>query len=88
VTCNQSVGLAARVLEEHGIATVCIMSRSDLAELVKAPRTLILRFPYGAPLGPPGDVATQLAILRDSLNLLASVTEPGAIVESGYKWRV
>ncbi len=77
----------ARVLEEHGIASVCMMSRSDLAEMVKAPRTLIGRYPYGAPLGEPGNAPMQLGVLREVLSLLVSANKSGAIVESEFRWR-
>ncbi len=77
----------ARVLEGHGIASVCVMSRPDLAAMVKAPRTLIARFPYGSPLGVPGNVEMQVGVLREALGLLVNAKETGTIVESEYRWK-
>jgi hypothetical protein len=39
------VGLIARVLEQAGIATVCIIMRREVAENVKPPRALFVKFP-------------------------------------------
>jgi hypothetical protein len=57
------VGLIARVLEEAGIATVCIIMRREVAENVKPPRALFVKFPFGAPLGPAGDAETQRGVI-------------------------
>ncbi|GAC1546732.1 MAG: hypothetical protein NVS4B8_07450 [Herpetosiphon sp.] len=59
----------------------------DVAERVKAPRTLLVRWPFGHPLGEPGQQAQQLTVLHDLLTLLVDAREPGAIVEPGYRWR-
>jgi hypothetical protein len=80
------VGLIARVLEEHGIATVCVVMNRDITENVKPPRALFVRFPYGAPLGPAGDAVTQMAVIRVALDVLATVTRPGSIVASDIEW--
>jgi hypothetical protein len=77
----------ARVFEGHGIPTVCLMSRLDLAEIIKAPRTLVCHFPYGAPLGVPGDANMQAGVIQEALNLFTESKEPGTIRESQYRWR-
>jgi hypothetical protein len=79
--------LAARYFEENEIATVCLMMRSDLAEVVKAPRTYLIKFPYGAACGAPGDVETQRGVLLAALKMLESTTKPGTIEESEYRWK-
>lgn len=86
MTCQQSVGLFARYLEQNGILTTCVLSREDLAEAVKPPRTLIAKFPYGAPLGPPGDREIQLGILREALALLDTAAAPGERQPSQHRW--
>jgi hypothetical protein len=80
------VGLIARVLEEHGIATVCVVMSRSITENVKPPRALFVRFPYGAPLGPAGDAATQQAVIRAALDVLVTATQPGTIIESDVEW--
>lgn len=58
-----------------------------IAEKVKAPRTLVVRWPFGHPLGEPGNRAQQLTVLHAALSMFTSVTEPGTIVEPGLRWR-
>ncbi len=81
------MGLIARVLEEAGIATVCIIMRREVAENVKPPRALFVKFPFGAPLGPAGDAETQRGVILEALSVLASATEPGMIVDSPRAWK-
>lgn len=80
------MGLIARALEEHGIATVCVVMNRDIIANVRAPRALYVRFPYGAPLGPAGHVETQQAVIHEALELLVTAQTPGAIVESAVEW--
>jgi len=80
------VGLIARALEEQGIATVCVVMNRDITENVKPPRALFVRFPYGAPLGPANDVATQMGVIREALGLLTGATQPATIAVSDIEW--
>jgi hypothetical protein len=75
------------VLEEAGIATVCIVMRREVAENVKPPRALYVPFPFGAPLGPAGDVQTQRGVIRGALAVLEEGAEPGIIVDSPRRWK-
>jgi D-proline reductase (dithiol) PrdB len=79
------VGLIARAIEEQGISTVCVVMNRDIADNVKTPRALFVRFPYGAPLGPAGNAAVQEAVVRAALDLLVAATDPG-VVESEIEW--
>ncbi|MBA3946890.1 MAG: hypothetical protein H0X37_20300 [Herpetosiphonaceae bacterium] len=81
------MGLIARTIEAAGIPTVSIMLLREIAEKVKAPRTLLLRWPFGHPLGEPGNRAQQLTVLHAALTLLVEATVPGTIAEPGYRWR-
>jgi len=81
------VGLIARVVEEAGIATVCIIMRREVAENVKPPRALFVKFPFGAPLGPAGDVETQRGVIVEALSVLTYAAEPGTIVDSPRAWK-
>ncbi len=69
------------------MATVCLMSRPDLAAMVKAPRTLIARYPYGSPLGVPGNSEMQVGVLHEALSLLVNSRESGTVVESEHRWK-
>ena len=81
------MGLIARILEEAGISTVCLSMRREVAENVKPPRTLFVKFPFGAPLGPAGNVATQRELIIEALEVLISATEPGTIIDSTRSWK-
>jgi D-proline reductase (dithiol) PrdB len=81
------VGLIARVLEEMGISTVCLNMRREVAENVKPPRTLFVKFPFGAPLGPVGDTETQRGVIMEALDVLVSATEAGTIIDSPRTWK-
>ncbi|MGD6794700.1 hypothetical protein [Metabacillus indicus] len=59
----------------------------DVAELVKAPRTLHLRFPYGSPVGHPNQEEQQIKVLTEAFDLLVNVKEAGIIKTSNIKYR-
>jgi len=46
-----------------------------------------VKFPYGAPLGEPGDVNQQRTILKALFDALVSIQEVGKIVDLPYRWR-
>jgi hypothetical protein len=81
------VGLLQREIENQGIATVGISIAREITEKVKPPRTYYLRYPFGHALGERHQKAQQFAIFTACLDLLASSTQPGAIVDSPYRWR-
>ena len=85
--CNRAVSLIARVIESCGISTVALSLNRELSEKIGAPRTLYLRYPYGAPLGEPGNVSQQRAILKDMFAALETIKEPGIIIDLTYRWR-
>lgn len=68
------------------MSTVCVVMNRDIAENVGIPRALHVHFPYGAPLGPAGHPKTQMAVIREALDLFAIATAPGEIVESSEEW--
>jgi hypothetical protein len=80
------VGLVCRVVEEAGIATVCVSTGRDLTEQVRPPRSLFVNFPMGNAFGAPFDVTMQMAILRAALELAETATEPGVLVDLPYVW--
>jgi hypothetical protein len=80
------VGLIARTIEEAGIPTVYLGSCRDIMAQVKAPRSVFLDFPLGRQCGRAQDVDLQVNILKDTLNVLATATVPGEIVDLPYQW--
>jgi hypothetical protein len=84
--CHQSVSLAARLLEEHGIATVVMGCAKDIVEYVGVPRLLFSDFPLGNAAGRPHDPASQAATLELALALLESAPAPRTTVQSPLVW--
>jgi D-proline reductase (dithiol) PrdB len=79
--CNQSVGLAASVIEKAGIPTVVISLLREITEKVKPPRALFVPFGFGRPLGKPHDAGIQTRIIQKALHLLESAS-PLPVFES------
>lgn len=81
--CHVSVGHVAREIEQAGIATVSVYVRSfrHVAEQMGVPRTVVTRNPMGRPLGAPGDVERQKAVVDAALDLLESAQSGGALRE-------
>jgi hypothetical protein len=84
--CHQSVSLCARLLEEHGIATVVMGCARDIVEYVGVPRLLFSDFPLGNAAGKPHDPASQAATLELALTLLESAPAPRTTVQSPLVW--
>jgi len=84
--CHQSVALAARTLEERGIATAIMGCARDIVEHVGVPRFLFSDFPLGNSAGKPRDEASQDETLALALDLLAGATGPRATRQSSQVW--
>jgi hypothetical protein len=80
------VGLVQRVLEASGIPTVALSMIPDLTRAVGVPRLAGISYPMGRPLGRPGDADGQRAVLRATLELLASASGPDSYVELPFEW--
>ena len=80
------MGLAARVIEAAGIATVALSMVPDFTAAAGAPRTAAIEHPCGLPLGKPGDRAGQRAALRAALDVLRTATRPGQVVHLPLQW--
>ena len=65
--CHQNVGLAARLLEANGIATVVMGCAKDIVEHVGVPRFVFSDFPLGNAAGRPNDPESQAATLELAL---------------------
>lgn len=76
----------ARTLEAHGLSTVLVTMMPYWSERTGVPRTLAVEFPFGHPLGMPGDVDQQLRVIRQALQVLETAREPGTIVHSDEAW--
>ena len=84
--CHQSVSLAARALEEAGIATLVMGCAKDIVEHVGVPRLLFSDFPLGNAAGRPHDPDSQDATLELALKVLESAPGPRTTVQSPLRW--
>jgi len=84
--CHQTVSLAARHLEGHGIPTVIMGCAKDIVEHCGVPRFLFSDFPLGNPAGRPFDVPSQAQTLELALRVLESAPAPRTIVQSPLRW--
>ena len=84
--CHQTVSLAARHLEGHGIPTVIMGCAKDIVEHCGVPRFLFSDFPLGDPAGRPFDLESQVQTLELALRVLESAPAARTIVQSPLRW--
>jgi hypothetical protein len=84
--CHQSASLAARALEESGIATVVMGCAKDIVEYVGVPRLLFSDFPLGNPAGRPKDADSQAFTLELALRVLETAPAARTTVQSPLAW--
>jgi hypothetical protein len=53
---------------------------------VGAPRVAGIEFPFGRPLGLPGDRAGQRAVLTAALEVISRARAPGTLVQLPFAW--
>jgi glycine/betaine/sarcosine/D-proline reductase family selenoprotein B len=84
--CHQTISLAARHLERHGIATVVMGCAKDIVEHVGVPRFLFSDFPLGNSAGRPNDPASQSLTLELALRVLERAPAARTTVQSPLRW--
>lgn len=84
--CHQTVSLAARALEESGIATAIMGCAKDIVEHVGVPRFLFSDFPLGNSAGRPRDAESQAFTLELALKLLESAPAARTTARSPLRW--
>jgi hypothetical protein len=80
------VGLVQRVLEAKGLSTVALSMIPELTRAVGVPRLAGISYPMGRPLGRPHDAVGQRAVLRATIDLLATAQTPDAYLELPFVW--
>ena len=78
----QTVSLAARYLEENGIATIIMGCAKDIVEYCGVPRFLFSDFPLGNAAGRPKDPRSQAFTLELALRVLEAAPAPRTTVQS------
>ena len=84
--CHQTMSLAARMLEENGIATVVMGCAKDIVEHVGVPRFLFSDLPLGNAAGRPKDAVSQAFTLDLALSVLETAPAPRTTVQSPLRW--
>ena len=84
--CHQTVSLAARMLEQEGIATIVMGCAKDIVEYVGVPRLLFSDFPLGNSAGRPRDLESQAFTLELALRVLETAPAPRTTVQSPLVW--
>jgi D-proline reductase (dithiol) PrdB len=84
--CHHSLALIQRILEGAGLATISVTSEPTLTKLVQVPRAMVVDFPPGCPVGEPTDRDKQLKVLKEALEYLTTMTQPGTVWKSPFKW--
>ena len=80
------MGLVANVVEDLGVATICLSLIPPSTRNTGAPRVVGVAHPMGLPLGLPGQVAQQRAVLQAALEAGAAMTEPRSYTELPFQW--
>ena len=84
--CHQTVSLAARHLDAHGIPTVVMGCGRDIVEHCGVPRFLFSDFPLGNSAGKPSDIESQRETLALALRVLETAPAPRTTVQSPQRW--
>jgi D-proline reductase (dithiol) PrdB len=84
--CHHSLAIIQRILEQAGLVTISLTTEPALMKLVKVPRAMVVDFPPGCPVGEPADRDKQLKVLKEALEYLTTMTQPGSVWKSPFKW--
>jgi D-proline reductase (dithiol) PrdB len=84
--CQHSLAIIQRILERAGLATIALTIEPEIMKHVGVPRAMSVDFPPGCPVGEPTDHEKQRKVLREALEYLTTMTQPGTIWKSPFKW--
>ena len=75
-----------RAIEEIGIPTIIIAALPPVVRQNGSPRATAPLVPMGANAGEPHNVKMQYAIVKETLEQLEKITNPGTIVPLHYQY--
>lgn len=84
---HQTMAILQRHLEKTGVSTVMLASNSRAISRLVVPRLMVVDCPDGAPLGEPGQIATQRELIQKLIKFVNTNGKPGAVLQSGYSWQ-
>lgn len=70
------MGVIQREIERAGVTTVSLSLVREFTQKVRPPRALWVPFPFGRPLGAPGNARVQRQVLMRAFGLLSSKSGP------------
>lgn len=70
------MGVIQREIEKAGVATVSVTLVREFTEKVRPPRALWVPFPFGRPLGAPGNAKVQRQVIERALALVSAPSGP------------
>ncbi|ACB86267.1 D-proline reductase (dithiol) [Natranaerobius thermophilus JW/NM-WN-LF] len=79
--------IVQRRVEEAGIPTIMIAALHPVAKQQGSPRAVHALVPMGANVGPPNDVKVQKNIIREALQNLIEIDEPGKFISIPYEYQ-
>jgi D-proline reductase (dithiol) PrdB len=79
--------LIQRAIEQAGLPTVGVSIVRDYSEKVRPPRTVFVKWPFGHPLGEPGHIRQQRAVILEAFRALYQMRTPGEIWDLPFRWR-
>ncbi|ANK61975.1 proline reductase [Loigolactobacillus backii] len=78
--------IVQRAIESVGIPTIIIAALPPVVRQQGTPRAVAPRVPMGANAGEPHNVEMQTGILKDTLEQLEEIDQPGKIVPLPYEY--
>ena len=84
--CHQTMSLAARHLEVHGISTVVMGTARDIVEHCGVPRFVFSGFPLGNAAALPYDEGSRASTLELALHLLENAPAARTMVQNPLRW--
>lgn len=85
--CVLNTCVIAREVEAGGVSTSTITLLPELTDIVGAPRSLGVKFPFGAPCGDPGNAGLHQRVVGHALERLEQASAWGLAIESNAVWR-
>ena len=80
------MGLVARSLEAHGIATVVLSMMPEFNREIGIPRVAAIEHPFGRIVGEVDDVDGQKQVLKAALSVLETAEMPGQVEHLPFIW--
>ena len=68
------------------MTTICVNMMPDYSRAYGFPRIAAIEYPFGCPLGKPGDQEGQLQVIRATLRVLEEIQQPGEVVHLPFEW--